>query len=243
MIMKVSVVIPSYNEEKVIGRCLNALTNQTVKADEIIVVDNNCHDQTVKIAQKFPVRIIKETKQGISYARNAGFNAAKHEIIGRIDADTTVFPNWVEELKKGFTNEQTVAVTGPYRFRGLLMPSLNERFNSFLFINIPRLIHKHYLTYGSNMGLRRSAWKKVRSQVIMDNRQVHEDWDLAIWLAKIGKIEFLKELRVEVSPRRPLNFPSNIEYLYRYGKMLYRLYITHTYQFIDRDSQAAGNAA
>jgi len=240
--MKVSVVIPAYNEEAVIGRCLNALTNQTVKAEEIILVDNNCHDRTVEIAQKFPVRIIREKRQGISYARNAGFNAARHEIIGRIDADTTVFPNWVETLKKSFADEQSVGVTGPYHFRNLPLPQINETLNTLFLVYLPRLIHGHFLTYGSNMGLLKSAWKKIAPQVIMNNREVHEDWDLSIWLSKIGKIAFVPQLQVGVSARRLINLPSNIEYGYRYLKMLFRLYITHTYQLIDRKTQTARNS-
>jgi len=55
--MKVSVVVPAYNEEAYIGNCLESLTNQKVKPDEIIVVNNNSTDATVKIAKRFPVRI------------------------------------------------------------------------------------------------------------------------------------------------------------------------------------------
>jgi len=241
--MKVSVVIPAYNEEAVIGRCLNALTNQTVKADEIILVDNNCRDKTVEIAKKFPVKIIREKQQGISYARNAGFNVAQYEIIGRIDADTTVFPNWVEELKKGFADEQIVAVTGQAHFRGLPFPSLTQATHTLFFYRLLSKFHGHYLTFGSNMGLRQTAWNRIKHQVIMNNREVHEDLDLAIWLAKIGKIKFVPSLLAGISNRRLLNIPSGWEYLYRYAKMLYRLYITHTYEFIDRDFQAPGNPA
>jgi len=241
--MKVSVVIPAYNEEKVIGRCLNALTNQTIKADEIILVDNNCVDRTVEIAQKYPVKVIKEKRQGISYARNAGFNLAKYEIIGRIDADTTVFPNWVEELKKGFKEPTTVAVTGQAHFRGLPFPTLTQATHTLFFYRLLSKFHGHYLTFGSNMGLRKSAWEKIKHQVIMNNREVHEDLDLAIWLAKIGRIKFMPSLLAGISNRRLLNVPSGWEYLYRYGKMLWRLYVTHTYELIDRDTQAPGNSA
>ena len=64
--MKVSVVIPSYNEEKYIGRCLEGIALQIEKPDEVIVVDNNCTDKTVEIAEKFGATIIKEKKQGMT---------------------------------------------------------------------------------------------------------------------------------------------------------------------------------
>lgn len=49
--LRVSVVIPVYNEEKYIEKCLAALFSQKVKADEIIVVDNNCTDRTIDIVK------------------------------------------------------------------------------------------------------------------------------------------------------------------------------------------------
>src|ERR1035437_9820650 len=86
--MKVSVVIPAYNEEKYIGACLDSLMDQKEKPDEIIVVNNNSTDNTAKIVKKYPVRLINEEQQGMIPARNRGFNEAKFEIIARTDADT-----------------------------------------------------------------------------------------------------------------------------------------------------------
>ena len=51
--MKVSVVIPVYNEEKYIKNCLESLMKQEEKPDEIIVVDNNCTDETINIVKKY----------------------------------------------------------------------------------------------------------------------------------------------------------------------------------------------
>ncbi|MCX7955942.1 MAG: glycosyltransferase family 2 protein, partial [Patescibacteria group bacterium] len=82
--MTISIIIPAYNEEKYIENALKSLVNQTEKPDEVIVVDNNCTDKTIKIAKKYqkklPLKIIHETKQGIAYSRNTGFNKAKGEI-------------------------------------------------------------------------------------------------------------------------------------------------------------------
>ena len=62
--MKVSLVIPAYNEEKYMKDCLVHIMAQQVRPDEIIVVDNNCTDKTVKIAKLFPVTIVKEPVRG-----------------------------------------------------------------------------------------------------------------------------------------------------------------------------------
>ena len=64
--MKVSVVIPVYNEKKRIKKCLDSLLSQSEKPDEIIVVDNNSTDSTVSIVRKYKgVNLVHEKKQGI----------------------------------------------------------------------------------------------------------------------------------------------------------------------------------
>ena len=100
--MKVSVVIPAFNEEKYIGKCLKSVVNQIMPADEIIVVNNNCTDKTEVIAKKFGARIVKEKVQGMTPARNRGFNSVKYEIIARTDADTVVPKDWIKIIKNNF---------------------------------------------------------------------------------------------------------------------------------------------
>jgi glycosyltransferase involved in cell wall biosynthesis len=76
----------------------DALNAQTVKPDEIIVVDNNCTDQTAEIARAKGARIVAEKVQGITAARSAGFDAAKYDIIACTDSDTIVNPDWIEKI-------------------------------------------------------------------------------------------------------------------------------------------------
>src|SRR6266567_2953645 len=94
--LRISVVIPVYNEEKYLGKCLDSLMRQNVKADEIIVVDNNSTDNSVAIAKKYPIRVVFEKTQGMIPARNHGFNEARYEIIARTDADTILPVNWIK---------------------------------------------------------------------------------------------------------------------------------------------------
>ncbi|MBI3955353.1 glycosyltransferase family 2 protein, partial [Candidatus Gottesmanbacteria bacterium] len=98
----ISVVIPVYNEEKYIARCLQSVCNQNFKNYEVIVVDNNCTDKTAKIAAGFKVKIIREKIQGMTPARERGFREAKSEIIARTDADTIIPNNWLSSIYKYF---------------------------------------------------------------------------------------------------------------------------------------------
>ena len=231
--MKISLVVPVYNEEKVIDKCLKAIYSQTEPADEVILVDNNCTDNSMKIAKKYPVRIVKEAKQGISYARNAGFNTAKYEIIGRLDCDTILRPNWVKTVKQTFLKHpEYLAITGPVFFYDLIIRHIASPIHSAIYYHLLKQVHGHYLMIGCNMALRKSAWEKVKKKVIMNNHEVHEDLDLAIQIAKFGEIGYIRQMDTDVSGRRIKKFPSNLEYLGRYFKMLTRLYLFKNYQKI-----------
>jgi len=215
--MKISVVIPAYNEEKYIDSCLDSLFKQTEPADEIIVVNNNSTDKTVAIAQKYPVKIIKEAKQGISYARNAGFNAAEHEIIARVDADTIVSNNWIKKIKTNFKDQKIDALTGTLIFYDL--PIKTTLPNDF-YLDFVKLIQKNKGTLvGFNMAIRKEMWNKIKHKVYLDNRKMHEDVDLGLWINKVGgKIKHDKNLIVQASARRILKNPRSffIEYPLRF---------------------------
>ena len=115
--LTLSLIIPAYNEEHHLKDCLDAIAAQTVMPSEVLVIDNNSTDKTVKIAEKYPfVKIIQEPNQGVIYARNTGFNAAKSDIIGRVDAENVVSKNWVEHVLNIFQDETVAGVTGPMYF-------------------------------------------------------------------------------------------------------------------------------
>jgi len=119
----ISIVVPTYNEEKNIERCLKALTNQSIPRDqiEIIVVDGDSTDQTREIAAEYADVVMIQTSEGVGGARNDGFKIAKHQIVATTDADCEPKANWVESILKMF-DEDTVAVTGilkPFDWRDM----------------------------------------------------------------------------------------------------------------------------
>lgn len=219
--LKVSVVIPVYNEEKYIGACLESLIKQNVKPDEILVIDNNSTDNSINIIKNYPVKIVHETKQGMIPARDRGFNEARYDIIIRTDADTILPVNWIKRIKKVFDNEDIVAVSGPASFYDLpsLVRSSKSKALSLKFImsynKIVKQLLKHDCLYGPNYAIRKQAWEQIKSSVCLDDKKVHEDLDLAIHIAPLGKIKFMHSLVVKTSARRWKRPEAYIEYLYR----------------------------
>lgn len=76
-----SIIIPAYNAQRTIEKCLNSVLSSKDKNDEVIVVDNGSSDNTIGLAQKFKVKIIICKKRGASAARNYGVKFAKHDYI------------------------------------------------------------------------------------------------------------------------------------------------------------------
>ncbi len=83
----VTVVIPAFNSERFIGEAIESVILQTLPVSEIIVVDNNCTDNTRKIAEDLGATVIDQSKQGASAARNLGIMKAESDWIAFLDSD------------------------------------------------------------------------------------------------------------------------------------------------------------
>lgn len=103
MNVKVSVIIPVYNVEKYISRCLDSVVNQTLKDIEIICVNDGSTDNSAKIAQQYAatdkrISIINQENKGLSAARNTGMKFTTGKYISFIDSDDWIDPDFFEKL-------------------------------------------------------------------------------------------------------------------------------------------------
>lgn len=101
--IKFSIIIPAYNEEKLIKRCLDSIVAASAPYKdqvEIIVVLNRCTDRTEEIALSYNCIIVKEDSKNMSKIRNAGAKIAKGEIIVTIDADNWITDNMLTEIEQ-----------------------------------------------------------------------------------------------------------------------------------------------
>jgi glycosyltransferase involved in cell wall biosynthesis len=198
--MRVSVVIPAYNEEQFIGGCLQGIMSQTIMPDELIVVDNNCTDDTVKIARSFGARVVRETRQGIGYARNRGFDSASHEVIVRFDADCLPPPHWIERVKEHFARGADAA--GGATHYGEVPDWLQDVFKGYHEVT-PLLNGSMPVLSGANYALTREMWDMIRDRVETDVKRVHEDINISIHIRRAGgTIVRDKDLIVDTSSRR-----------------------------------------
>lgn len=96
--MKASVVIPAFNEEKFIARCLESIKKQDTGGLEIIVADDGSTDKTVMLARQYADQVLILDHKGCGAARNAGARAAKADILVFIDADMYLAPDCIRKL-------------------------------------------------------------------------------------------------------------------------------------------------
>jgi glycosyltransferase involved in cell wall biosynthesis len=223
--LKISVVIPVYNEAENINACLDALSAQKLPVHEVIVVDNNSTDFTSSVVKEHKfVKLVNESRQGVGYARDTGFMIATGDILARLDADSIVSNDWSSKIIDCFKTNNYQAITGSVSYYGFRFNKLASKFDllvrriaNFFMPSMPFLL-------GSNMAMTKGAWLNVKDNLCM-SRRIHEDIDLAIHLHRQGyKIGFSKILKSQISSRR---YHSNSRDLTSYCLALPRTYLLH----------------
>lgn len=117
---KVSVIIPAYNAEKYLFRCLKSIQSQTLNDIEIIVIDNGSTDKTSDIIDEFAAfdrrfkKVVIKENEGVSKARNTGIEIAKGEYIAFSDADDEVPPGAYETMYRKARSDVADVVVGNY---------------------------------------------------------------------------------------------------------------------------------
>jgi glycosyltransferase involved in cell wall biosynthesis len=206
--LTLSIVIPVYNEENYIGRCLEAIQQQTHPPDEVLIIDNNSTDATIDIARQFPfTRVLVEPKQGLFHARQTGMDAARGDIIGRIDADTFVDTAWVAEVKKGFENPTLSAVTGPFAYHDMPLPEVGLRLD----LAARRIVTMGGYSFlaGANMAMRRQAWHMISGE-LCNKPYLFEDIDIVQHLREHGLTPLYNpRMRAAMSSRRYADKPRD----------------------------------
>jgi glycosyltransferase involved in cell wall biosynthesis len=194
----ISVVIPAYNEERIIATCLQHLKDQVFDQPyEIILANNNSKDRTGAIAEELGAKVLLVTEKGYVHAAIAGIKAAQGEIIAMTDADTRVPRHWLQRIYDTLqARPDLVAVGGPFEFHD--GPDGVRRAIRFVNGISPRLMIASLS--GMNMAFRRSAYDAVGGFNSAINLQA--DTYLGNQLAKHGKTMLIRDNVVQASGRR-----------------------------------------
>lgn len=200
--MRLSVVIPARNDAVALRQCLRALQDQSRLPGEVVVVDNGSTDETARVALAHGARVVREPRVGIPQAAATGYDAARGEIIVRLDADSRPGPDWIARVAQIMDDPAWDAVTGVGSFYELRRTG---RLVAGLYLGAYYLAcHAalgHHALWGSNMAVRRSAWLAVRDRVHDDDAELHDDLDLAFALGPSARIRLDLSLAVGVSAR------------------------------------------
>ncbi|GAA1049021.1 glycosyltransferase family A protein [Arthrobacter russicus] len=206
-----------------IRQCLIAAIYQSVPADEIIVVDNRSNDATCSIVAQMqleypesPIRLLHQSEeQGLIPTRNFGLDRATGDVLGRIDADSVIEPDWVEQVQLAFLDPAISAATGPVVYYDMPMRRFGLKADDKMRQLMLKLAkHQYHFLFGSNMALRRSAWEEIRAETCRDEKdEMHEDIDLSLHLADHGlKVQYVPSMVSGMSARRLEDSPRDYRY-------------------------------
>ncbi len=206
--MKLSLIIPAYNEELYLAACLtHACAELAAQARrgpfEIIVIDNASTDRTAEIAEAFEgVRVVHEPNKGLTCARQRSLEVASGEILAYIDADTHMPTGWVGRVLDAYqTIDDLVCISGPYRYYDL--PGIKSLFVQLYWhiLAKPTYWFTRYMAVGGNFAARKAALLDIGG---FDTSLSFygEDTNIARRLYNRGRVFFDMKLVMNTSARR-----------------------------------------
>jgi glycosyltransferase involved in cell wall biosynthesis len=213
--MKISFVVPAYNEQALLSRSLTAIREEIARAGqvlgqdaEIIVVNNASTDRTREVAESIPgVTVVDEPRKGLVQARWCGFEASTGDLIANIDADTIIPPGWLTEVMRQFAKSKSlVALSGPYIYYGVprkvnIVVAAYYRVAYTAYLLNRFVLNVGSMLQGGNFIVKRDAMLKLGSPSHRFSFY-GEDTDMARRLSKVGGVKFTFRLPAQSSGRR-----------------------------------------
>jgi glycosyltransferase involved in cell wall biosynthesis len=218
--MRLSFVVPAFNEEAYLPACLQSILEQTAQISpelagqtEIIVVNNASTDNTREVALSFPgVTVVDEPRKGLTFARQAGFAASSGDLICNVDSDSRLTPGWLQQVLDTFAeptaaNKRPLAAfSGPVVYYDLT-PKQRRLVQVFYLIGWATYAMNRYvlrvgsMVQGGNFVTARWALQKIGG-FNTDISFYGEDTDIARRLNAVGEVRFTFGLKMFSSARR-----------------------------------------
>jgi len=160
--MNISICITTFSEEKSIGKLLDSLLNQTLKASEIVIVDGGSKDKTVEIIRHYQKKDkkIKLLVENCSRAkgRNIGIDISKNEIVALTDAGCTAHESWLERLVEPFKHSEVDISAGFYEMVG--KSPMQKAESIFLGVS-PDNFDVSFWPSARSMAFRKKVWEEI----------------------------------------------------------------------------------
>ncbi|MBU6490722.1 glycosyltransferase family 2 protein [Patescibacteria group bacterium] len=209
--MRISFVIPAYNEERRLSACLEAVERELARTPsdaEVIVVNNASTDRTSEIARGYArVRVVDEPEKGLVRARHAGFMASTGDLVANIDADTMLPEGWLATVLAEFgRDEKLAALSGPFIYHDLsyFQRALVRIFYLFGYLSHlvnQHIFHKGAMLQGGNFVVRRTFLEQAGG-FDTSIEFYGEDTDVARRISKVGRVKWTFALPMYASGRR-----------------------------------------
>ena len=198
---KISIVVPVYNGEKYISKCLDSLINQSYKNIEIIIINDGSNDNTEKICNKYKeidsrIKVISIENGGVSKARNIGIENATGQFLMFCDSDDYVAKDWCKLLLENYKENNLIlcdyynVIDNEVKEFDYERPKVDSVISKANFFKLK--------LYGINV-----PWNKIYSLEIIKNNNIRFDESISLgedlrfnikYLDAIsGNINFIKE--------------------------------------------------
>lgn len=204
----VSVIVPVYNVEEYLDRCIQSIVKQTYKNLEIILVDDGSPDSCPQMCDEWAerdnrIKIIHKENGGVSSARNSALDIAKGEYIAFVDSDDYAENNFISNLLNGFTNENVgISICGLFNNGKKVMPEseviVDSAEASVMLFNI-----KDYPYFEGYI------WNKMYKKEVIDENHLRFDNPLRMCEDTLFNFEYLKHID-------NVSFVPSAEYHYCY---------------------------
>lgn len=183
--IKVSVIVPAYNEEKYLERCLETIVRQTLEEIEIILIDDGSNDKTYDICEKYyaaypdKVVVIHKKNEGLGPARNTGISIARGAYIGFVDADDWIDVNMYKSMyESAQENNSDIVICD---VRKMFVSENRETVEVSLPEESRQISIGKYIKDGLNPAY---SWNKLYKRKIWDEykfkKMVYEDLDIIL---------------------------------------------------------------
>lgn len=117
--MSISLIIPSYNQQAYLPDAIESALDQNKYLEEIIVVDDGSTDASLKIAHKYPVKVISQVNKGLASARNTGIMNAKGDYCMFLDADDILGVNCLEKIQEAIETSKADVIAPSFKEFGI----------------------------------------------------------------------------------------------------------------------------